>query len=616
MQVKEKMKEIVSGVQKKNGGKGKKRWVRLGIIALIVAAILIGVLRCALPKEEKTSAAVISASAVTRGDVVNYLTGSGMIEAMDSYDIVAKVQGDILSSPFEEGQIVNKDDVLYVFDSEDAQQSLRSQQNSYDSQKISYDTEQKKWEKFTVTAPVSGYVKDIDAALRVGDEVANGTRLATVNAQTVEVSLPFAASAKDLVAVGTSVQLSSSKYMTNALYGTVSKVGGVYAGSFDVTVSFTNPGQMEEGDVLGARIGSVQSSGTGKCRVANAVEAEISGEIASICVKNGDFVQKGTVLFTLEDEDTKNDLRRSQINFDNAGISLQKAYDTLDNYTILSPITGTVIQKNYKAGDTLGNSANSAVLATIADISNMKFTINVDELDISGVQLGQKVEVVADAIADTVFEGEITKIIQQGSGSSGVTTYPVEVTIAEPGALKIGMNVTATVQMAAAQNVVKVPLEAVSMRGGKTYVQVLKKSVQEKVFGMAVKEDAQKGEVPPMGEMPKRDFAQKADTEKQTAEKKTEYTYTDDDFELREVTTGVSSDAEIEIVSGLEVGAYVKIVQTVNNRTNMGFGGMSGIGAMHSGMRGGGMRTGGMSGGMGSNMPSGGMRTGGMSGGR
>jgi HlyD family secretion protein len=134
VQVKERIKEVASNVRKKSGGKGKKKWIRIAIIVLIVAAILFGVLRCALPKDEKTSSAVIMANAVTRGDVVNYLTGSGMIEAMDSYDIVAKVQGDILSSPFEEGQIVNKDDVLYVFDSEDAQQSLRSQQNSYDSQ--------------------------------------------------------------------------------------------------------------------------------------------------------------------------------------------------------------------------------------------------------------------------------------------------------------------------------------------------------------------------------------------------------------------------------------------------------------------------------------------------
>ena len=104
---------------------------------MVVVAVILGVFRFCKKDDDAASAAVISARAVTRGDVTDYLSGSGMIEAMDSYDIVAMVQGDILSAPFEEGQIVNEDDVLFVFDSEDAQQSLQSQQNSYNSQEIS-----------------------------------------------------------------------------------------------------------------------------------------------------------------------------------------------------------------------------------------------------------------------------------------------------------------------------------------------------------------------------------------------------------------------------------------------------------------------------------------------
>ncbi len=625
MSVKEETRTALPEKADKPRKKSKKKWIRNGIIIVLVLAILGGVLAFMSRDEEEVAATVIFAQAVTRGDVTNYLSGSGMIAAMDSYDIVAMVQGDILSSPFEEGQIVNKDDILYTFDSEDARQSLQSQQNNYDSQKISYESEQKKWEKFTVKAPVSGYVKGIDSKLRVGDEISSGTVLAIVNNSTVEVTIPFAAAAADSIFVGSAAQLSSSKYMTNNIYGTVTEVDGVYAGSFNVTVAFANPGQIEEGDVLGAAIGGMQSTGTGSCRVANEVEAEIKGEIASINVKNGDYVTAGTVMFTLDDEDTKNSLRQSQINFENSGISLQKAYDALDNYTIKSPITGTVIQKNYKAGDTLGNSSNSAVLATIADISKMKFTINVDELDISGVALGQKVEVTADAITGKVFEGEVTKIIQQGTGTSGVTTYPVEITIAEPGELKIGMNVTGTVMMSSAKNVMKVPLEAVSMRGGETYVQVLKEEVRQRVFGDATVEDTA---VPTPAQRPQSGMPQRAELPENAAQQsvpapqaqdsaaeKEEYTFTDDDFEMRKVTTGVSSDEEIEIVSGLSVGEYVKVVQVMNNRANNGFGGFGGMSGM-SGMRGG-MPSGGMSGGM----PSGGaaMRGGsfgGMQGGR
>ncbi|MBQ4160797.1 MAG: hypothetical protein IJD83_07685, partial [Clostridia bacterium] len=177
--------------KEKPAGKHKKtvKIVRNCIIVLLIAALLFGVYKFVSREDEETAAAIISAQAVVRGDVVVNLTGSGMIEAMDSYDIVAKVQGDILSAPFEEGQIVKEDAVLYVFDSADAQKSLRSQKNSYDSQQISYETEQKKLENFTVKAPVSGYVQGIDASLGIGDEVSAGMQLATVNRKTVEVTL-------------------------------------------------------------------------------------------------------------------------------------------------------------------------------------------------------------------------------------------------------------------------------------------------------------------------------------------------------------------------------------------------------------------------------------------
>ena len=161
--------------------KGKKKTIRNIIIILLVIAVLVAAFFIFVKKKQEAATVVISASPVTRGNITVNISGSGMIEALESYDVVAMVQGDVLTAPFEEGQIVNEDDILYTFDSEDAQQSLRTQQNNYDSQRISYETEQKKWERFTVEAPVSGYVRDIPSDLRVGDELPNGTRIATIN---------------------------------------------------------------------------------------------------------------------------------------------------------------------------------------------------------------------------------------------------------------------------------------------------------------------------------------------------------------------------------------------------------------------------------------------------
>lgn len=80
-------------------------------------------------------------------------------------------------------------------------------------------------------------------------------------------------------------------------------------------------------------------------------------------------------------------LRSAELNMDN----LQEA---MNNYTITSPISGTIIEKNAKAGDALSAGSD---LCTIFDLSYLEMTLNVDELQVSSLSVGQSVQVTADA---------------------------------------------------------------------------------------------------------------------------------------------------------------------------------------------------------------------------
>ena len=95
--------------------------------------------------------------------------------------------------------------------------------------------------------------------------------------------------------------------------------------------------------------------------------------------------------------------------------------------------------------------------------------MNIDELDISSVKVGQTVQISADAFENQEFTGKVTNVSLEGTSSNGVTYYPVTVTLDEVGGLLPGMNVDGTIIVDSAENALAVPADALQ-RGNKVYV--------------------------------------------------------------------------------------------------------------------------------------------------
>ena len=79
---------------------------------------------------------------------------------------------------------------------------------------------------------------------------------------------------------------------------------------------------------------------------------------------------------------------------------MQNQQDNMSNYTITSPISGTIIEKDAKQGDAL---TSGSTLCVIYDLSYLEMVINVDELQIGALSVGQKVQITADAVADKTY---------------------------------------------------------------------------------------------------------------------------------------------------------------------------------------------------------------------
>ena len=74
-------------------------------------------------------------------------------------------------------------------------------------------------------------------------------------------------------------------------------------------------------------------------------------------------------------------------------------------------------------------------------------SINVDELQISSISVGQKVQITADAVQDKTYVGTVTRVSMKGTANGGTTTYPVTIRIDDTGSLMPGMNATAALDI-------------------------------------------------------------------------------------------------------------------------------------------------------------------------
>ena len=438
---------------------GKKKWIAIGAAAL---ALLIAVPRLAGGGAKRAQQGpVYNEEHPEERELVKLLSGSGMLKPANSYTVTTLIEGDVLSADFEEGDIVEKDDVLYTIDSSDISNSLERAGLTLSQAQRNYSNAS---DLRNVKAPGAGTVYAI--AVSEGDSVSAGQVLAVVRDSSVmTVKLPFQADDAAGFYVGQSADVSLPTSFTS-ITGRVSEIsgsdnvgsgGGVFR---NVTIEIDNPRALTPGQPASATIGGKFSSQSGllECRYEANVYAQASGEVTSIKAPEGTAVSKDQVILTLGGKALDDQIKAASDSLRSAQLTMGSAQDQLDNYTVKSPIKGTIVDKQFKTGDTV---SAGKVLCTIYDLSYLEMTLSVDELDIRFVEVGQPVTVSADAAPDAVYSGVVTKVSVAGTSTGGTTTYPVTVRIEETDGLLPGMNADADITVANVASALSVPNAAV-----------------------------------------------------------------------------------------------------------------------------------------------------------
>lgn len=413
--------------------------------------------------------------AAERRDITVTVGGSGALQPADSYNIIGLVQGDILTADFEEGDYVNKDDLLFCIDSSDAERSIEQAEIALRNAGLSYDSVIDAVDGLEPKAAAPGRVMKL--YVKKGDEVTAGTMLAEIrDTDNMELTVPFHQLDASRLSAGMAAQVTMTD-TGEAVQGIVNSVSGaVKAGiggilTCDVKITVSNPGGIADGAQATAVVNGIScaSSGMFASNAASMVMAGTNGTVTAVYVSEGDRVSRDQALMAIDSDAAQRQIEQAQLGVRSSELSLENARNILENYTIKAPISGTVVVKNYKAGDTLDSTSAVAPMAVIYDMSYLTLTLNVDELYIRDVEIGQKVYIEADAVHGETFTGYIDRIGINGTVASGVTTYPVRVIIEEYGELLPGMNVTADIVIEEAIDVLTVPISAVN-RGNTVFV--------------------------------------------------------------------------------------------------------------------------------------------------
>jgi HlyD family secretion protein len=273
-------------------------------------------------------------------------------------------------------------------------------------------------------------------------------------------------------------------------------------------------------------------------------QAEVDLADAEVKLRRGrrltaEGIVSGEALEAAELERTSAELRLEQAReaVEQAQANLAKALDDLSKTTIAAPVSGRVVELNAEEGEVVvsGMMNNPATrIATVADLSELLAELDVDENEVVRVAVGQPVTVTVDAVPDRSYRGRVVEVGSSGStraGQGDVTFFGVDVLLDDADErLRPGMSVRAEIEVAARDDALVVPIQAVVEREPE-----------------ARDEPGDGGDEAPV--------AVRGGGERTVEE--VVFVVADGKARRRRVATGLSTVTDVEITAGLEAGEQV-----------------------------------------------------------
>lgn len=472
----------------------RKKKMRIAIALVLVIVILVGAIYIKRSKKESADAEV-KTEKLEKRTIVNSVSGSGKVEAVNSEEVTAGMAGTTIDSiEVQVGDHVEAGQTIAVMDT-----------SSLSSQVKSLNDEIKDLEKQKADAEKSKKEAEDKAA---------------ADAQAAQVQAVQDAYAREVAAQAQKEANEAEKKQTlSALTAQYNALNTQYTADNEKLQSMqaTYQEKLQDGADDGADAGADGKKGW-KETDAEAMEyyALILQQQGTVTTELTQLQNLQTSMKAVENADTSVSIpavsspqlslpAMGQLNNMNVATSYDSAISTLKeqvkslnrqiaNGTIKARTSGTVTEVNAKAGDTyLGTP-----IASVEGIETLMLTAEVDEYDIPDVSVGMPVKIKTDATRDEELEGEVSFVALKASGSSsssslgalssltggadmsGFTaassdaTYTVHIALKEQNErLRIGMNAKISIITDSVKDAWSVPFESVQTdEDGREYIEV------------------------------------------------------------------------------------------------------------------------------------------------
>jgi HlyD family secretion protein len=468
--------------RKRKAGKKRKRAFVVIPIIILVLAVAGWQVKTRFFSTQAVAVQTQRLSQVTRGNLVVAVTGSGPLQPVNKRTVSAEVNSTILEILHKDGDSVKTGDILITLDSSDAESALENAESSLQEVMVTAESTSSDLASLNVRAPFDGMVSEI--SVKPDDSVSkNGPLLTLTDTKHMILTVPFGISDKTALKAGQTATLTIPS-LSGTVSGTVALVGhNGYTSSdggvaVDVEISVRNPGALAAGMSAEASIqtasGSLTALSEGLLEYENVkvIRSDAGGDVISVSVHKNQAVAGNALLVVMENTALDTTAQSEKTKIDNLTTAVEDAQANLDSCTVRAPMDGIVTGLDGTVGDSV---KAGAALCSILDTTAMTMKVSIDELDIGTIIPGQSVTSTVDAVPATAAKaltGTVTSIAVEGSSSNGVTTYPVTLTLDPDARLKSGMNADASILVTNKENVLLVPIEAVTTINDRTFVYV------------------------------------------------------------------------------------------------------------------------------------------------
>jgi HlyD family secretion protein len=461
------------------------------ITALVIVLLVAGGLGYrAWASSQSSSSSEVETSTVTQGSLASTLSSSGNTRSGQSATITWQTSGKVGEVTLQPGDVVQEDQELAALDPNTLNtEMIQAKQDLIDAQQKLDDLLNSKTQQAQALQAVEDAQKALDSLKQTAAEDASQAQLALANAQDALDTAQRTRNAMNYP--HSSDKLTIEKAETDYLLAKQAYKEALQEYNKYESKKLTSDKRVRAlNQLIAARQKMETTFATYNWYLQNYTDVEIAqadGELAvaqanlETAQANWERLRNGTsqaaialAEATLADaqreyERVKNGPSEEDIAAAQAAVDAAQA--SLDHAQLLAPFAGTITEVDVKTGD-LVNQGDPAF--RIDDLRSNYIDLEISEVDLASLKVGQQALVEFDAVADKQYTGEVTEIGMVGSVSQGVVNYPVTVKVTNADEnIRPGMTASVTITTDQVDNALLVPNKALRTVNGQRTVTVL-----------------------------------------------------------------------------------------------------------------------------------------------